>query len=143
MESEKSALSEKINSASFAASVCHPAETGGGGTVTTLAKQGHTGHGTGKKGKGRRLNGVTLANTKRHKRRKVTLKNCEFCGAEYATPRPSQSRFCSGHCRRGAWLQNNPDKAAVIAERDKVRLKAHLAARGVVWIETGEGVQHG
>jgi hypothetical protein len=55
--------------------------------------------------------------------RKVVL--CEQCGRDF-TPRRSWGRFCSSYCRRLAWLERNPEKAAVLAERDRARLRAHI-----------------
>ena len=72
---------------------------------------------------------VTPTNTKRH----PIQKQCEYCGAVFAAKRPRQAKYCSAVCRRKAWLVANPDKAAVLAERDKARLRAHIESRGGTW----------
>jgi hypothetical protein len=64
----------------------------------------------------------------------ATLTRCEQCGVEF-TPKTRRGRFCSPYCRRRAWLARNPEKAAELAERDRARLRAHVVARGGVWVE--------
>ncbi len=59
---------------------------------------------------------------------------CEQCGVEFL-PKSRLARFCSPYCRRRAWLARNPEKAAVLAERDRARLRAHVLALGGVWVE--------
>lgn len=65
------------------------------------------------------------------------VSHCEHCGAEF-TPRRSHARFCSPYCRRLAWLDRNPERAAVLAERDRQRLKEHIIASGGEWREKVE-----
>ena len=52
-------------------------------------------------------------------------RHCEHCGQTFA-PRRSWGRFCSAYCRRTAWLDRNPVRAAELAARDKARLRAHV-----------------
>ena len=66
----------------------------------------------------------------------ATVTRCEQCGVEFL-PKSRLARFCSPYCRRRAWLARNPEKAAVLAERDRARLRAHVVARGGVWVERG------
>jgi hypothetical protein len=37
-----------------------------------------------------------------------------------------------------AWLGRNPEKAAELAERDRVRLKAHIIGNDGEWVEREE-----
>jgi hypothetical protein len=60
--------------------------------------------------------------------------NCEQCGREFAARRP-WARYCGAYCRRRAWLARNPDKAAVLAQRDKARLKVHIVGNGGEWVD--------
>lgn len=59
---------------------------------------------------------------------------CEYCGREFM-PRRAGGRFCGASCRRRAWLDRNPEKAAELAVKDKARLKAYIIERGGVWID--------
>lgn len=50
------------------------------------------------------------------------VSQCEHCQREFAPRRP-WGRFCSAYCRRLSWLDCNPEKAAILAERDLQRLR--------------------
>jgi hypothetical protein len=65
-----------------------------------------------------------------------TLTRCEHCGREFVALRP-WARYCNAYCRRRAWLDRNPDKAAEIAIKDKARLRAHFQEHGREWVEGG------
>jgi hypothetical protein len=71
----------------------------------------------------------------------ATLTRCEQCGAEFLS-KTGRGRFCGPYCRRRAWLARNPERAAELAERDRARLRAHVIARGGVWVERA-GVKGG
>lgn len=53
------------------------------------------------------------------------VSRCEHCQRDFS-PRQPWGRFCSACCRRLAWLDRNPDKAAELAERDRQRLREHV-----------------
>lgn len=116
--------------ANIAGNACHPVETGGGDSVQQPASRQPIGNVT-------RFD-VTSTNTKRNTIVTVTVKRCEQCGAAYETKRPSQSRFCSSACRRGAWLACHPERATALAASDRARLRAYLEARGVAWVDKTE-----
>lgn len=123
MENLKRAGNVKIPTVSIAENECHQAETAVSGTAQTLAAPLPT-----TSGKQQRL---TPANTKRQS---TVKRPCQQCGREMTVKRPSK-RFCGAACRRAAWLVCNPEKAAVLAAKDKARLRAHLEGCGVAWIE--------
>lgn len=81
---------------------------------------------------------LTPANTKRQSAARVIP--CEHCRAEFTARRP-WTRFCCANCRRTAWLERNPDKAAELARRDRARLRTHIVASGGTWVE--REVNHG
>lgn len=62
------------------------------------------------------------------------VSQCEHCEREF-TPRRPWGRFCSAYCRRLAWLDRNPDKAAELAERDRQRLREHIIGCSGEWRE--------
>lgn len=123
MNETKSNGKEKIPTANNAGNGCHPAATDGANTAMTLAGRPHTGNG----GNG---HDVTFTNTKRDTDHNA---RCQFCGEMYHAQRPSKSKYCSAKCRRNAWLERNPEKAAELAECDRQRLRAHYEARGKTW----------
>ena len=55
--------------------------------------------------------------------------DCEQCGVAFVARRP-WARFCSAYCRRLAWLERNPERAAELAERDRARLHQHVIGNG-------------
>lgn len=113
-----------IFDANIAASASAPAETGGGVTVTMLAKRPPI--------EGASNPPDTPTNTKRH----TAASHCEQCGDEF-TPRRPHGRFCSSYCRRLAWLGRNPDRAAALAESDRQRLREHVIGCGGEWHDRG------
>ena len=131
MDSEKNELSDLTNVVSIAGSECHPAGTGSGNTVAIPAETLPT---SSENGQPVTVT-VTPTNTKRHPAGLVTVKTCQHCGIEYRAKRPAQSRFCGSRCRRLAWLERNPARAAALAESDRQRLRLHLAGRGIAWQE--------
>ena len=134
MDSEKNGLSDLTNVVSIAGSECHPAGTGSGNTVAMPAETLPT---SSENGQPVTVT-VTPTNTKRHPAGLVTVKTCQHCGIEYRAKRPAQSRFCGSRCRRLAWLERNPERAAALAESDRQRLRLHLAGRGIAWQERGQ-----
>jgi hypothetical protein len=136
---ENNELNDPTSGVDIAASVCPPAEADAGSTAVTVAKPPRTEQGK----KASRRKRVTFTNTERHKAKQApaqTIKRCEHCGQSYGTLRPAQSKFCSGNCRRDAWLMRNPERAAEMATKDKERLRAHLEGRGVAWQGTTDTV---
>lgn len=123
MENVNSAGNVKIPTVSIAVSECHQGVTAVNGTAQTLAEPVLT-----TSGKQQRL---TPTNTKRQS---TVKRPCQQCGREMVVRRPSK-RYCGAACRRAAWLVRNPEKAAALAISDKARLREHLAARGVAWVE--------
>ena len=65
------------------------------------------------------------------------ITQCERCGAEFVARRP-WTRFCSAYCRRMAWLDRHPERAAELAKSDKARLRAHIIGNNGEW---GEGTK--
>ena len=114
---------------------CRPAEMAGGDTVATLASSGqHAGDGP----------SATLSASARADSCPPTVairlpipnvsRPCEHCGRAFIARRP-WARFCSAYCRRVAWLDRNPERAAELAERDKARLRARIIGNNGEWIE--------
>ena len=126
MDSEKNELNALIVTVSIAENECHLVETAGGAIAPILAEQKPTMPESSSK--------LTLGSAKRQ----LTVKRCEHCGQEYEAKRPAQSRFCGSRCRRLAWLERNPERAAALAESDRQRLRLHLAGRGIAWQERGQ-----
>lgn len=60
--------------------------------------------------------------------------HCEHCGGAFVARRP-WARFCSAYCRRVAWLVRNPERAAELAKRDKLRLRAHIIGNDGNWVD--------
>jgi hypothetical protein len=121
--------------ASTAASVSPQGATAGGDTVTRPAPNAPTGNdnASGNTPKPNAAGGVDSASTKPN----ATLTQCEQCGREFVARRP-WGRFCSAYCRRRAWLDRNPEKAAELHERDIARLRAHIIGNDGTWIEGGK-----
>ncbi len=109
-----------IPTASIAASVSAPAATGGDVTVTMPARRPPIAAESNPRD--------TSTSTKRH----TAASHCEQCGDEF-TPRRPHGRFCSSYCRRLAWLDRNPDRAAALAESDRQRLREHVIGCGGEW----------
>ena len=122
-------VSDLIPIATIAAGSCRPAETAGGDTVATLASNGpHAADAP----------SVSLSASADTVAIRLPIPNvsrpCEQCGAAFVARRP-WARFCSAYCRRVAWLDRNPERAAELAERDKARLRAHVIGNGGTWEE--------
>ena len=134
MDSEKNELNALIVTVSIAENECHLAGTDVSGSAAMPAETLPT---SSENGQPVTVT-VTPTNTKRHPAGLVTVKTCQHCGIEYRAKRPAQSRFCGSRCRRLAWLERNPERAAALAERDRQRLRLHLAGRGIAWQERGQ-----
>jgi len=104
-------------------------------TVTPPAPNGHTGNvnAKGSTPKPNAAGGVDSASTKPN----ATLTHCEQCGREFVAHRP-WARFCNAYCRRRAWLDRNPERAAELHERDIARLREHVIGNGGEWVEGGK-----
>ena len=122
-------MSDLTHVATIAGGSCRPAETAGGDTVATLASNGpHAADAP----------SVSLSASADTVAIRLPIPNvsrpCEQCGAAFVARRP-WARFCSAYCRRVAWLDRNPERAAELAERDKGRLRAHVIGNGGTWEE--------
>ena len=128
---KKSSETGQIPTASSVANECHPDATAASVFVQQPADKRATANVT-------RKRNVTSTNTKRHTLRKKATANvtltCAYCNAEFLA-KTSRAKYCSAMCRRDAWLERNPERAAELAESDKARLRAHLEAKGIEWIE--------
>ena len=107
---------------------CRPVETGDGDTVAMLASNGPPDNDA---------PSTSLSVSPNTAAIRLPIPNvsrpCEHCGQTFA-PRRSWGRFCSAYCRRLAWLDRNPVRAAELVERDKKRLKAHIVGSGGEWV---------
>ena len=122
-------VSDLIPNATIAGGSCRPAGTADGDTVATLASSGK--HAGGGPSASLRASADTLAI------RLVLVdvsRPCEHCGAAFVARRP-WARFCSAYCRRAAWLDRNPERAAELAERDKARLRSHIVGNDGEWVD--------
>jgi len=111
--------------ASTAGGASRPAETAGGDTVTTPASNGPS------------VNGAPNVSSDTVATRLVVAevsRACEHCGAEFVAHRP-WARFCGAYCRRRAWLDRNPERAAELHERDMARLREHVIGLGREWVD--------
>lgn len=117
----RNGASGPIPIASIAASVSAQGATDGGDTVITPARLRPTSD---------EKQSDTFSTGERH-----SIARCEYCGDEF-TPRRPHGRFCSSHCRRLAWLERNPERAAEIAANDRARLRAHFQERGREWVDS-------
>jgi hypothetical protein len=130
-DGRQSSASATMFSASTAASASAQDATGDGVTVTAPVPRQPTDNGS---ASGSRRS-VDSTSTKPNTTATTSLiARCEHCGREF-TPRRSNGRYCNPYCRRRAWLERNPDKAAELAVKDKARLKAYIIERGGVWID--------
>ena len=115
--------------ATIAGGSCRLAEMAGDDTVVTLASSGQ--HGS----DGPSATLSASADTPAIRLVLVDVSRpCEHCGAAFVARRP-WARFCSAYCRRVAWLDRNPERAAELAERDKARLRARIIGNNGEWIE--------
>ncbi len=129
VDAASSGMSDLIPTATIAAGSCRPAETDGGDIVATLASSGQpVGDAP----------SVSLSASPDTLAIRLPVPNvsraCEQCGAVFVARRP-WGRFCSSYCRRLAWLDRNPERAAELAERDRARLKAHIIGNDGEWVE--------
>lgn len=122
--------------ASIAAGVSPQGATAGGDTVATPAGRPNTASGDNPNPSDTASGdaSVTPTNTKRHTTVTPTVTHCEHCGAEFVAHRP-WARFCGAYCRRRAWLDRNPERAAELHERDIARLREHVIGNGGAWVE--------
>ncbi len=125
----QSSASVPMFNASTAANVSVQGATGDGATVATPTEQPLT-NSVSVSGPQPDGEGLTLATTKRQS----TVTQCAYCGREFVARRPS-ARYCHPYCRRRAWLERNPEKAAELAAKDKARLRAAVIERGGEWVE--------
>ena len=121
--------SDLTHIATIAGGSCRPAGTADGDTVVTLASKGqHVGDGP----------SVSLSASADTVAIRLPIPNvsraCEHCGSAFVARRP-WARFCSAYCRRVAWLDRNPERAAELAERDKARLRAHIVGNDGEWVD--------
>jgi hypothetical protein len=129
VEAASLGASDLTHIAPIAAGSCRPAEMAGGDTVATHASSGqHAGDGP---STSLRASADTVAI-------RLPILNvsrpCEHCGAAFVARRP-WARFCSAYCRRVAWLDRNPERAAELAEQDKARLRERIISNGGTWEE--------
>ncbi len=104
--------------------------TGGDDTVTRLAPNAPTDNDN-TSGPGR---SVEFGTSEVNATPTTAVTQCEQCGGNFTARRP-WARFCSAYCRRVAWLDRNPERAAELAERDKARYRAHVIGNGGTWEE--------
>lgn len=128
----RSSMSGMTPGVNNAASALAQGATAAGATVPPLAPSGPIGNGNATENAPRSSAAVGVDSTST--KPNTTPTRCEQCGAEFL-PKTRRGRFCSAYCRRRAWLERNPEKAAELAERDRARLKAAVIARGGVWVE--------
>ena len=129
VDAAKLGASDLTHIATIAGGSCRPAETAGGDTVATLASNGqHVADAP----------SVSLSTSVNRPAIRLVLvdvsRPCEHCGAAFVARRP-WARFCSAYCRRAAWLDRNPERAAELAERDKARLRAHIVGNDGEWVD--------
>lgn len=114
---------------------CRPVETAAGDTVAMPVSRGQRGNGNG--GSAPPVDTVSVTATERLPIPNVSagaLRPCDHCGEPYRAVK-AWSRYCGPRCRRLAWLERNPEKAALLAERDRARYRARLESRGVAVYE--------
>ena len=117
--------SDLIPIATIAGGSCRPAGTADGATVATPASNGQHASDALSTSADTVAIRLPIPNVSRP---------CEECGSAFVARRP-WARFCSAYCRRVAWLDRNPERAAELAERDKARLRAHIVGNDGEWVE--------
>jgi hypothetical protein len=122
-------VSDLTHIAAIAGGSCRPAGTADGDTVATLASNGQ--HAADALSTSADTPAIRLPIPNVSADRSPL---CEHCGAAFVARRP-WARFCSAYCRRVAWLDRNPERAAELAERDKARYRAHIIGNGGTWQE--------
>ena len=125
VDAAKLGASDLTHIATIAGGSCRPAETAGGDTVATPASSGQHASDALSTSADTVAIRLPIPNVSRA---------CEHCGSAFVARRP-WARFCSAYCRRVAWLDRNPERAAELAERDKARLRAHVIGNGGAWEE--------
>ena len=125
VDAAKLGASDLTHIATIAGGSCRPAETAGGDTVATPASSGQHASDALSTSADTVAIRLPIPNVSRA---------CEHCGSAFVARRP-WARFCSAYCRRVAWLDRNPERAAELAERDKARLRAHIIGNGGTWEE--------
>ena len=118
--------SDLTHIATIAGGSCRPAGTAAGDTVATPASSAPPDH-----------DAPSLSASPDTVAIRLPIPNvsrpCEHCGQTFV-PRRSWGRFCSAYCRRAAWLDRNPVRAAELAERDRARLREHVIGNGGEWV---------
>lgn len=121
--------SDLTHVATIAGGSCRPAEMVDGDTVATPASSGQPAGDA---------PSISLSVSPNTAVIRLPIPNvsrpCEHCGQTFALRR-SWGRFCSAYCRRVAWLDRNPERAAELAERDKARLRERIIGNGGTWEE--------
>ena len=117
--------SDLTHIATIAGGSCRPAGTADGDTVATPASSGQHASDALSTSADTVAIRLPIPNVSRA---------CEHCGSAFVARRP-WARFCSAYCRRVAWLDRNPERAAELAERDKARLRAHIVGNDGEWVD--------
>ena len=125
VDAAKLGASDLTHIATIAGGSCRPAETAGGDTVATPASSGQHASDALSTSADTVAIRLPIPNVSRA---------CEHCGSAFVARRP-WARFCSAYCRRVAWLDRNPERAAELAERDKARLRAHIVGNDGKWVD--------
>lgn len=125
VDAAKLGASDLTHIATIAGGSCRPAETAGGDTVATPASSGQHASDALSTSADTVAIRLPIPNVSRA---------CEHCGSAFVARRP-WARFCSAYCRRVAWLDRNPERAAELAERDKARLRAHIVGNDGEWVD--------
>ena len=125
VDAAKLGASDLTHIATIAGGSCRPAGTADGDTVATPASSGQHASDALSTSADTVAIRLPIPNVSRA---------CEHCGSAFVARRP-WARFCSAYCRRVAWLDRNPERAAELAERDKARLRAHVIGNGGAWEE--------
>ena len=125
VDAAKLGASDLTHIATIAGGPCRPAETAGGDTVATPASSGQHASDALSTSADTVAIRLPIPNVSRA---------CEHCGSAFVARRP-WARFCSAYCRRVAWLDRNPERAAELAERDKARLRAHIVGNDGEWVD--------
>ena len=125
VDAAKLGASDLTHIATIAGGSCRPAGTADGDTVATLVSNGQHASDAPSTSADTVAIRLPIPNVSRP---------CEQCGAAFVARRP-WARFCSAYCRRVAWLDRNPERAAELAERDKARLRAHIIGNDGEWVD--------
>ena len=117
---------DPMRTVSIVGNECRPAGTGGGATVAMpTARPPISSDGNGRAD----ADGGPVADVHQYQ-----TSVCPVCGGAFVARRP-WSRYCTARCRRVAWIERNPERAAELAQKDKQRLRTHIEGRGGVWVD--------